>query len=135
MGTKTTNHLPDRARRFALHLQVYFRQPHSTTWLEGKTENISYTGLLFRSTHPLEPETPLELKLQLAIGTKPNPAAEIRCKGAVVRVEHRNGTETPVALAVAITDYRIVRRAMLRGGPIGLPKHLGQTPKVGRRPH
>jgi hypothetical protein len=134
MGTKTTNHNPNRARRFALHLQVYFRQPHSTTWLEGTTENISYTGVLFRSIHPLDPETMVELRLQLAIGTKPNPAAEIRCKGAVVRVELRDGPETPIALAVAIRDYRIVRRAMLSGGPVDMPKHPPATAKVGRRP-
>ena len=135
MGTKTTNDIPDRARRFALHLQVYFRQPHSTTWLEGTTENISYTGVLLRSTHPLDPQTLVELRLQLAIGSKPNPAAEIRCKGAVVRVEQRDGPETPIALAVAIRDYRIVRQAMLRGGAVGMPKHPAATPKVGRRPH
>jgi hypothetical protein len=134
MGTKTTNHIPDRARRFTLHMQVYFRQPHTSTWLEGTTENISYTGVLFRSTHPLDPETMVELRLQLAIGTKPNPAAEIRCKGAVVRIEQRDGPETPIALAVAIRDYRIVRRAMLRRGPVGMLKHPAARAKAGRRP-
>jgi len=115
MGAKVTHHTSDRARRFALHLPIYFRQPHSSEWLEGTTENISYTGVLFRSMQLVDPEKALELRLQVGSGTEQKQAAEIRCKGAVVRVEQRDGPEAPVALAVAFRDYRIVRHAMLRG--------------------
>lgn len=132
MSTKTSHHNADRARRFALHLPVYFRQPHSPTWLEGTTENISYTGVLLRSTHPLLPDTSLELRLQLALGTKLDHASEIRCKGAVVRVEQRNAPETPVALAVAIKDYRIVRSDMSKGNSTGLAKNTDLAPKARR---
>jgi hypothetical protein len=134
MSTKTSHQNPVRAKRFTLHLPVYFRQPQSPTWLEGTTENISYTGVLFRSSSPFVPETPLELRLQLAVGTKQNHASEIRCKGAVVRVEQRNAPDTPVALAVAIRDYRIVRQAMDRGGRMGTPKNPETPPKARRRP-
>ena len=133
MTNKTQHQNAERARRFALHLPVYFRQPHSTTWLEGTTENISYTGVLFRSTHPLVPETSLELRLQLAIGPKLNNASEIRCRGAVVRVEPRSAAETPVALAVSISDYRIVRQAILREGSVGLGTSEDTPAKVRRR--
>jgi len=133
MSTKPSHQVPERARRFALHLPVYFRQPHSPTWLEGTTENISYTGVLLRSSHPLVPETSLELRLQLAVGAKLSPASEIRCRGAVVRVEQRNAPETPVALAVAIRDYRIVRRMMLGGGSVQLPKNTDTSAKARRR--
>ena len=134
MSTKTSHQNPERARRFALHLPVYFRQPQSPTWLEGMTENISYTGVLFRSSSPFVPETSLELRLQLAVGTKQDHASEIRCKGAVVRVEPRNAPETPIAIAVAIRDYRIVRQAMLSGGRLGIPKNTDTPSKAGRRP-
>ena len=135
MSTKTLHQNGERARRFALHLPVYFRQSQSTPWLEGTTENISYTGVLFRSTHPLVPETSLELRLRLAVGPKLNNASEIRCRGAVVRVEQRNAPETPVALAVSISDYRIVRQAMLREDSMGLGKSADTTAKVRRRQH
>jgi hypothetical protein len=135
MSTKTLHQNGERARRFALHLPVYFRQSQSTAWLEGTTENISYTGVLFRSTHPLVPETSLELRLQLAVGPKLNNASEIRCRGAVVRVEQRNAPETPVALAVSISDYRIVRQAILREDSMGLGKSADTTAKVRRRQH
>jgi hypothetical protein len=110
MGSKTLHQNAERARRFALYLPVHFRQPHSPKWLEGTTENISYTGVLFRSSYPLPLETPLELRLEVAVGSKRNHGAEIHCKGAVVRVEQRMVPEAPVALAVAIRDYRIVHR-------------------------
>ena len=135
MRTKTLHQNGERAKRFALHLPVYFRQPQSPTWFEGTTENISYTGVLFRSTHPLVPETSLELRLQLAIGPKLNNASEIRCRGAVVRVEPRSAAETPVALAVSISDYRIVRQAILREGSVGLDTSADSTTKARRRQH
>jgi hypothetical protein len=133
MSNKTLLQSSERARRFALHLPIYFRQPLSGTWLEGTTENVSYTGVLFRSPYPIVPETPLELRLQLAIGASLNHASEIRCKGAVVRVEPRNAPESPIAVAVAISDYRIVRRAVFKEGPVGGPQSHHTPPKAGRR--
>jgi hypothetical protein len=124
----------ERARRFELHLPVYFRQPHTPTWLEGETENISYTGVLFRSSCGMALETALELRLQLAVGGERNHGAEIRCKGPVVRVEQRIASETSIALAVAIRDYRIVRRGVFSGGPGGMPEDAGPPPKAGRHP-
>src|SRR5271157_1881109 len=105
MGTKPSQQNTERARRFALHLPVYFRQPQSPTWLEGTTENISYTGVLLRSSYPLALKTALEVRLQLLAGAKQPRGAEIRCKGAVVRMEQRDVPGTPIALAVAIRDY------------------------------
>jgi hypothetical protein len=135
MANKTSLHNSERARRFALYLPVYFRQPRSSTWLEGTTENISYTGVLFRSPYPMVPETALELRLQLATGAKLNHASEIRCKGAVVRVEQRNAPETPIALAVAISDYRIVRRGVSGGNPLGISENTDLPPKAGPHVH
>jgi hypothetical protein len=108
-----------RAKRFALQFPVYFREPDSPDWMEGMTENISYTGLLFRSASPLAPETMLELRLKFAKGSKRKQAAEIRCKGKVVRQEQRFVPETPIALAVAIRDYRIVGQHSMGGKPVG----------------
>jgi len=108
-----------RARRFALRFPVYFREPDSSTWLEGTTENISYTGMLFLSSSPLALETTLELRLQLVLGTKARDPAEIRCRGTVVRLEQRMEPKTPIALGVAIRDYRIVSQYSFKGSPVG----------------
>ena len=135
MANKTSLQNSERARRFALHLPIYFRQLHSVAWLEGTTENISYTGVLFRSPNPWVLETTLELRLQLATGAKQNHASEIRFKGPVVRVEQRNAPETPVALAVAISDYRIVRHGLSGGIPSGISENTDPPPKARRHVH
>ena len=107
----------DRARRFALHLPVYYRESDSPTWLRGTTENISHTGVLFLSSSPMAPETMLDLRLRVAVRSKAGAPAEVRCKGSVVRLEPRNAPQTPIALAVAISDYRIVRQQIVSGDP------------------
>ena len=121
--------------RFALHLPVYFRQPQSPTWSEGTTENISYSGLLLRSSYPMALKTSLEMRLLLVADPKRPRGAEIRCKGAVVRVEQRDVPATPIALAVAISDYKIVRRDLLSGGLRGVPVKTGSPSKTGRYTH
>lgn len=99
-----------RARRFVLHLPVYYRELNGPEWYEGWTENVSYTGMLFRCTVPFRVDTVVELKLQLAAGGGWNDhPAEVLCKGTVVRVEQLGGLYAPTALAVAIHPYRITR--------------------------
>ncbi|MGO8791845.1 MAG: PilZ domain-containing protein [Terriglobia bacterium] len=110
MTSKSSLQLRDRPRRFALHLPVYFRKLDSPTWLEGRTENISCTGMLLHSSSHIAPETTLDMRLQVALGSKGKGATEIHCKCTVVRLEQRIVPENPIALAVAIRDYRIVGR-------------------------
>ena len=108
MNSKTSNQDGDRPRRYTLHLPVYFREIDSPTWLEGRTENISYTGILLRSSSPLAQETQLDLRLQVSLGAKGKGPTEIHCKCKVVRLERQVVPENPIALAVKIRDYRIV---------------------------
>lgn len=108
----------DRAQRFALRFPIYYRELGSPTWLKGTTENISHTGVLFLSSSALAPEINLDLRVQVVAGTKGKGPAEVRCKGAVVRLEQRDVPQTPIALAVAIRDYRIVRQQSTAGDPV-----------------
>jgi len=135
MYTNPTDQSSGRARRFALHLPVYFRQPQSLTWLEGTTENISYSGVLLRSSYPLAPKTALEMRLQVGVGPEHSLTTEIRCKGTVVRMEQRTAPKTPIALAVAIRDYHIVRRGGSTGGLLAKPENSAPPPKAGRSSH
>jgi hypothetical protein len=105
-----------RARRIALQFPVYYRQPESTKWCEGMTENISQSGLLFRGECPLQPQTLVELRLELTAAIKDEVPAEVLCKGAVVRIEQSLALETATALAVAIKNYRLIRRGRSDGG-------------------
>ena len=119
MALKTSKQQSGRAKRFALRFPVYFRELDSSNWIEGTTENISYTGVLFHSPSPLALESTLELRLQIAVAADGKDPAEIRGKGVVVRMEQRNVPEIPIALAVAMRDCRIVRRPSLGGTAVG----------------
>lgn len=121
MSRKTTSQHNGRAKRFALRFPVYFRPPDSPTWLEGMTENISYTGVLFHSESPslLEVESTVELRLQIAVAAQGQDPAEIRGKGVVVRLERKGVPEIPVVMAVAMRDCRIVRRPSVETGSVG----------------
>ena len=98
-----------RAKRFALHFPVYYRLPESSTWFEGRTENISQSGLLFRGACPLGVESPVELQLEVVARIEGEAPAKVVCKGEVVRVEQSRVLHVPTALAVAIKDYRLMR--------------------------
>jgi len=97
------------------------------TWLEGTTENVSHSGVLFQSPWALSLDTPLELRLQVPLGGKSTNPAEICSKGVVVRVEQRQLPETPIALAVAMRDPRIIPQKAVDGSTAGkAPLRPGQ---------
>jgi hypothetical protein len=119
MASKTSSQHNGRAKRFALRFPVYYRLPDSATWMEGTTENISYTGVLFHCYSSLALKSTLELRLQITVAAECRVPAEIRGKGLVVRMEQRGVPETPVALAVAMRDCRIVRLPAMSESPVG----------------
>ena len=119
MARKTSNKRNGRAKRFSLRFPIFFREVESPTWLEGTTENISCTGVLFQSSSPFKLESTLELRLQVTVAAEVRDPTEIRCKGVVVRLEQRDVPETPVALAVAMRDVRLVRQPSFGGISVG----------------
>jgi hypothetical protein len=110
MASRTSDQQTGRARRYALRFPVYFRELDSPTWIEGRTENISHTGVLFQSSSSLALESKIELRVQVTVGPGSRGPAEIHCKGVVVRLEQRNVPKTSLALAVAMRGSRIVRQ-------------------------
>ena len=105
-----------RARRFALHFPVYYREPENPTWFVGRTENISQSGLLFCGACALQLQTPVELRFELIPAMDGEVPAEVHCKGEIVRIEQSPVLETQTALAVAIKKYRLIRRGRSNGG-------------------
>ena len=102
-----------RAERFAIHLPVRYHEPQSSRWFGGRTENISYSGVLFRAEFPLEPKTAVEMRFELPNAILGGAPGEIVCKGAIVRIEESPISGIPPALAVAIRSYRMARRGQV----------------------
>jgi len=103
---------PFRAQRFALQLPLKYRKLGEQDWRMGTTENISRSGLLFRGEEALSPKVQLEINLVLPAEIAGLTAAEVVCRGEVVRmVESESATVTP-ALAAKILQYHFQQGQM-----------------------
>jgi len=104
---------PFRATRFDLHLPLKYRQVGESGWREGTTENISRSGMLFQAEEPIAPNAQLEINLVLPAEIAGLAAAEVVCRGEVVRtVNQESGTVSPT-LAAKILQYHFQHGSLL----------------------
>ncbi len=96
---------PFRARRFNLHLPLRYRLVGDQRWIDGTTENISRSGLLFRGEEVLQPNAKLEISLVLPAEIAGLAATEVICRGEVVRSIESAGRGVNPALAAKILQY------------------------------
>ena len=76
-----------------------YRASGEPSWREGTTVNISRSGVLFQAEIALQPQTPLEMLLELPTEIAGELPANVICCGPVVRID-------PPLAAVAIVHYR-----------------------------
>ena len=96
---------PFRATRFDLHLPLKYRRVGESGWREGTTENISRSGMLFQAEEPIAPNAQLEINLVLPAEIAGLSAAEVVCRGEVVRtIDPESGKVSPI-LAAKILQY------------------------------
>jgi len=96
---------PTRAQRFQLHLPLRYRRLGEKQWHEGKTENISRSGMLFQADEALQPSSQLEINLVLPAEIAGLSATEVVCRGEVVRTVEPEGQALSPALAARILQY------------------------------
>jgi PAS domain S-box-containing protein len=93
-----------RAQRFQLHLPMKYRQLGEDGWRMGTTENISRSGMLFRAEEMIPTNVQLEINLVLPAEIAGLAAAEVVCRGEIVRTIDI-GQEMRPALAAKILQY------------------------------
>jgi CheY-like chemotaxis protein len=93
-----------RAQRFQLHLPLKYRQLGENDWRTGTTENISRSGMLFQAEETLPANVQLEINLVLPAEIAGLAAAEVVCRGEVVRTLDP-GQQMRPALAAKILQY------------------------------
>jgi hypothetical protein len=64
---------------------VRYRTSEDREWQEGVLENISISGILFRARRFLYLDTTIEMRFHLPIELNGESAAEVFCRGSVVR--------------------------------------------------
>jgi hypothetical protein len=99
-----SNYLP-RAERFAIPIAILYRSAGETSWRPALTENISRSGVLFRTDRDFEPDTTLEMMLDMpAIVTRTAAGSALR-RGRVVRaVTPASPRQGRRAVAAAFVD-------------------------------
>src|SRR5439155_26109497 len=81
-----TGHILPRARRFEVRMNLRYRPNDTGGWQEGATENISRSGLLFRSESLLKRGTPFQMILTLPAEKSGQRPVHVACLGTIVRM-------------------------------------------------
>jgi hypothetical protein len=102
-----------RAQRFKLHLPIRYRPLGEDDWRSGTTENISRSGVLFRAEEALQPMAQLEISLVLPPEIAGVSAAEVVCRGEIVRTVEADTTTLHPALAAKILQYHFQHGAQI----------------------
>ena len=100
----------ERARRYGIGAEVRFRVRGEREWQEGVMENISISGLLMRTTHSLQPQTSIEMRFVLPIELNGECAAEVMCRGSVVRSSGSTLRDGFAIVAARIDHFRFLRQ-------------------------
>ncbi|MCI0659315.1 MAG: hypothetical protein L0170_19855 [Acidobacteria bacterium] len=77
----------------------------SEHWNQGKTENVSCTGMLIRAGERLDVNQEVEVILVLEVDVVGEVSPEVLCLGHVVRKQDPVPTSPFAKLAVRIQDY------------------------------
>lgn len=98
-----------RAQRFEIKVPVRYREKSREEWREGRTENISQSGLLFRAPEPLALESLVELNFALPTAKEGEPGATVLCDGKTVRTILPATSDESPGVAIKILNYKLKR--------------------------
>jgi hypothetical protein len=97
-----------RERRHAHVVPVLYRENGRGDWLNGTSENLSRSGLLFRSFAAVEEGSKIQMELQMPTELTGETADKVVCKATVARVTHVEAAgKEPESFLIAcsIEDY------------------------------
>jgi len=103
------SNLSERAQRFAIQAPLRYRETNNVEWLEGRTENISDSGVLFRALEILQLNTPVELTFVLPVNKCAEVGATVFCQGRTIRTIMPARTDESPSMAVKILHYQLKR--------------------------
>lgn len=94
-----------RAPRYEVPISVLYRTAGESTWLEGRTVNISTSGVLVSADRVMAPQTPIELLLNIPPDATTPFAGTTICRGRIVRALGPSALASRPAFAAAILEY------------------------------
>lgn len=111
---KGSKDVVQRAQRFAIEIPIRYREKGVAEWQKSATVNISASGILFRSKQTWRTRTVLDVILTLPVAVSGEAAAEIGCRGTVVRKTAARGRTNTALIAISIARYRFVHKASVK---------------------
>jgi hypothetical protein len=99
-----------RAQRYEISMTMRYRIRGEKQWREGVVKNISISGVLIYATTFLELETEIELRFSLPVHLRDESAAELLCRGSVVRSSKCEGFDKAALAAARIKRWRFLRK-------------------------
>jgi hypothetical protein len=99
-----------RAKRYEIGAMMRFRIRGEKEWHEGVMKNISNSGVLFRTTYSLSPDAVIEMTFVLPVQLQGESAAEVFCRGSVVRLSQSEVPGEAVPVAARIDHSRFLRQ-------------------------
>jgi|ERR1700761_1200660 len=99
-----------RAQRYEINTTMRYRIRGEKQWREGVVKNISISGVLIHAAAFLELETEIELRFSLPVHLRDESAAELVCRGSVVRSSKCEGFDKAALAAARIEHWRFLRK-------------------------
>jgi len=90
-------------------MNLRYRPNETGGWQEGTTENISRSGLLFRSGSLLKRGTPIQMILTVPAEKAGQRPQHIVCLGTIVRTPPRGSAEASNLFATRFLNYEFVK--------------------------
>ncbi len=97
-----------RARRFVLQVPLRYRVTGEDRWHRGESENISTSGVLFSGEQFVKSSTLVEMCLRMP-GLNSGGAAEVICRGVIVRALREREADGLPVFAAKILHFRLIR--------------------------
>jgi hypothetical protein len=100
-----------RARRYDICAAMRYRVRGKKDWHEGLMRNMSISGVLLSTSFSLPLEAIIEMRFSLPVHlTSGEPAAEVLCRGSVVRTSRNELAGGELLVAARVTHSRFLRQ-------------------------
>lgn len=99
----------ERAQRYEIVAAIHFRVLREQKWSEGVIQNISTSGVLIRTNQVCPADTDIEMRFGLPVDLPYSRAAEVYCRGVVVRSSRPQGEDDTGFIAATIEQSRLIR--------------------------
>ena len=114
LGHSPPPRLSQRSPRFPIETTIHYRKQGNSHWEEGRTLDISESGVLFGTRNVPAPRTAVEMSFSLPVGGGNQAGGQVICQGEIVRNAPPTRSSDMPLVAATIVKYRLARNTTRR---------------------